>query len=72
MKWGKLNKTKYDDDSDNQDSDDDVNDAKEQDPELDIQQIKVSGAVNRIKSLSYSPIVAFWTDDGDVNILEFK
>jgi len=34
--------------------------------------VKISNTVNRIKSMNFMPIVAFWTDNGDFNIYDLR
>jgi len=69
MKMNKLYRTQNDDDSSN-DSSDDEND--QVNPDLYIQSIPMKSGINRIKSLLYSPIVALWTENGDLNIYDLS
>ena len=34
--------------------------------------IKIKHNVYRIKSLNYMPIIAYWTDNGDLNVMDVK
>ncbi|EAS04841.1 histone-binding protein RBBP4 or subunit C of Caf1 complex protein (macronuclear) [Tetrahymena thermophila SB210] len=71
MRWSKLHKTKYDDDSDYQDDDeDDINNDDE--PELALQSIQIKDPVNRIRAMQNSPLVAYWTENGDVTIADLS
>lgn len=67
MKWANLSQTKFDDD-------DEVNEDDE-DPDIVIQEIETTFDVNRIRTLGYSPIVAFWNDHGqggEVRIMDLS
>jgi ribosome assembly protein RRB1 len=59
-KWSRLHQTKYDDDPDapeNENEDD-------EDPVLVVQELETPYDVNRIRTLNNSPVVAFWSDTG--------
>jgi len=34
--------------------------------------IKIGSSVNRIKSLNYLPIVAFWSENAEVTVMDLK
>jgi hypothetical protein len=59
-KWTKLHRTRYDDDPEAVEEEENVDD----DPELFYQQAITTYDVNRIRSLNGSPVVAFWSDAG--------
>ena len=67
MKWSELHKTKYDDDSDGDavDADDVDNDAE---GKLDTLTIKHPSAVNRIRSMNGTGVVAVWSEDSSLTI----
>lgn len=68
----KLHKTKYDDDPDREDDEDpDVLN----DEEAEIRLSTVVGlkcGVNRIRTMNYQPIVAYWSENGDVVIVNMN
>ena len=64
MKWSNMQKTLKDDDSDN-DSSSDENEAE---PEMKFEVVPHKGAVNRIRSLHGTGIVATWNDEAEVGI----
>lgn len=59
-KWTKLHRTRFDDDPEAGDEEENV----DEDPELFYQQAITNYDVNRIRSLNGSPVVAFWNDAG--------
>lgn len=59
-KWTKLHRTRFDDDPEAADEEENV----DEDPELFYQQAITNYDVNRIRSLNGSPVVAFWNDAG--------
>jgi len=65
MKWEELCKTKNDDDSVDFDSDDSKDD---QEPEMHLLSIKQNSCINRIKTMSNSPIVALWNENCEVGL----
>lgn len=71
MRANNLYKTKYEDDSDDQQSDDE-NPNQKGEPELLSEQIPLKPSINRIRSLNYQPIVAAWCDNGDFIIVDMK
>ena len=60
IKWSNLHRTKYDDDSDAESDHSQDND----EAEFNVQSVNIWDNVNRIRSMNYMPIVAFWTEDG--------
>ena len=68
MKWYNMYKTKYDDDPEKCDSDDEGS----QNPYMKYQKVKIKGNVNRIKSMKNSYLNAVWTDNSTVEILNIS
>lgn len=69
MKLSKLHKTKYDDDSDRDDSEDeDILNDEEGEVQLDSV-VGLKHGVNRIRSMNHEPVVAYWSESGDVMIV---
>lgn len=58
MRLSNLVKTKFDDDSDYQGSDD-GNDVSDE-PQIRIENVPIKNNVNRIRSMQHMPIVAYW------------
>jgi len=69
MKWTKMCKTLKDDDSDGESSDEEEND---DDPVMLFEQVPHPGCVNRIRSMHGAPIVATWSDEGEVGIYDIQ
>lgn len=65
MKWSNLHKTKFDDDSEAIDEEDYEND---EEPDINILSINHDSAVNRIKSMNGTGVVALWSENGYVSI----
>jgi len=74
MKWSDMHKTLHDDDPVTENSEDDEEDlinkmnAKIKEPVLKFESIPHRGAVNRIRSLHGSSIVATWSEENEVGI----
>eukprot|EP01016_Furgasonia_blochmanni_P047994 TRINITY_DN7107_c0_g1_i1.p1 TRINITY_DN7107_c0_g1~~TRINITY_DN7107_c0_g1_i1.p1 ORF type:complete len:587 (+),score=125.17 TRINITY_DN7107_c0_g1_i1:304-2064(+) len=69
MKFTELHKTKHDDESDHQDSEDGDIDNDEE-PKLMIKSHPQKHPINRLKSLNGCPIVALWNENGEVIIVD--
>lgn len=69
MKWINLSKTLYDDQEENILDEDDAADAE---PGLFYEGIPHMGAVNRVRAMHGSNIVATWSDKGIVSIYDLK
>lgn len=67
MKWSNMQKTLNEDDSDESSDEDDEDDKKKQ-PVLRCEVIPHKGAINRIRSMYGTPIVATWNEDREVGI----
>ena len=67
MKWSQLHKTRFDDESQII-GEDDIEENDE--PELNVLSIKHPHAVNRIRSMNGSSIVALWDESGAVSIYD--
>ena len=65
MKWSNLTKTKYDDDSIDNFSD---NSKLDEEPDLECISINNKFSINRIRSLNYSPVIAFLDENSGVTI----
>jgi len=68
MKWDEMAKTV---DEDNVDSDDDNSDDDKKnyvEPVIRYESLPHKGAINRIRSMHGSPIVATWSEDAEVGI----
>lgn len=59
-KMANLQKTYYDDDSVDMNS----QDSNDQDPVITIEQIPVQSSINRIRSMNQEPIIATWNENG--------
>jgi ribosome assembly protein RRB1 len=74
MKWSDMHKTQHDDDSMSEHSDEDEEtlmnkmNNKIKEPVIRFESIPHRGAVNRIRSLHGSSIVATWSEDNEVGI----
>lgn len=74
MKWSEMVKTLHDDDMPQDNSEDDeediINKMNQAPPEpvIRYESIPHRGAVNRLRTLCGSPIVATWSDEGEVGI----
>jgi hypothetical protein len=64
MKWCDLNKTLYDDEEDM------IKD--EEESVLYYEGVPHKGAVNRLRTMHGSSIVATWSDEGEVSIFDLK
>ena len=72
MKLSKLHKTKHDDDSDH-DDEEDVDILNDEDGEVQMESVVgLRNGVNRIRTMCYQPIVAYWSENGDVVIANLK
>ena len=67
MKWSRLHKTRYDDDSDIIDEEDLDYD---EEPRLDVLSINHSEPINRIRSMNNTGVVALWDEGGRVSIYD--
>ena len=68
MKWCNLSKTLEEDLEEDQIKEDD----NEEEASLFYEGISHKGAVNRLRTLHGSNIVATWGDEGDVSIFDLK
>jgi len=66
MKWGEMHKTVNEDDDNS--SDDSDNETQRKEPVIRFESVPHRGAINRIKSMYGSPIVATWNEDAEVGI----
>jgi ribosome assembly protein RRB1 len=64
MKWSDMVKTAYDDDS----CDDSDEEHDRRDPTIRFETVPHRGGINRIRSMHGSPIVATWSEEGEVGI----
>ena len=69
-RWGKLHKTRYDDDPDAEGDDQDDDIANDDEAKVTVQEIDTTYSVNRLRSLNNSPIVSFWNDQGEIHIMD--
>lgn len=67
MKWSKLHKTHFDDESEIYDEEDEDNDDE---ASFNFLSIKHPHPINRIRSMNGSSIVAFWDESGAVSIYD--
>ena len=67
MKWSRLHKTKYDDDSDIIDEEDLDYD---EEPRLDVLSLSHPDPINRLRSMNNTGIVALWDESGRVSIYD--
>jgi len=67
MKWSRLHKTRFDDDSDVMDEDD-VN--GDEDPRLDFLSLNHPDPINRVRSMNGTGVVALWDEAGKVCIYD--
>lgn len=68
MKWSNLCQTKYDDDPEG-------NEENDEEPDVVIQEFETTYDINRIRTLNNSPIVAYWNDsgaNGEVRIMDLS
>ena len=78
MKWSEMEKTVHDDEIPREDSDDDEEDliakmnAKLKEPVIRCESVPHRGAVNRLRCLHGSSIVATWSDEGEVGIYDVQ
>lgn len=71
MKWAEMYKTdKEDEVNSDMDSDDEANAVRE--PIIRFETVPHRGAVNRIRSMHGSPIVATWNEDAEVGIYNIQ
>jgi ribosome assembly protein RRB1 len=72
MKLSKMHKTKYDDESDREDPEDgDI--MNDEEGEIHMQSVVgLKNGVNRIRTMNYQPIVAYWSENGDVVIANLR
>lgn len=66
MKWGEMHKTVNEDDDNS--SDDSGEETQRKEPVIRFESVPHRGAINRIKSMYGSPIVATWNEDAEVGI----
>ncbi len=66
MKWSNMYKTQYDDDSESDDDPDNL----DEDPMLLYEWIPLKAAVNRVRSMNNSSMVAAWMETGEVAIYD--
>ena len=67
MKWSNMHKTVNEDDIES-DSDEDAENDKYRQPVIRFESVPHRGAINRIRAMHGSPIVATWNEDGEVGI----
>jgi len=67
MKWSEMFKTVHEDES-NSDMDSDEEAEKFREPLIRFEAVPHRGAVNRIRSMHGSPIVATWNEDAELGI----
>ena len=67
MKWSDMVKTDKQDDVDS-DMDSDEADSLFKEPVMRFETVPHKGAVNRVRTMHGSPIVATWSEDGEVGI----
>jgi len=78
MKWSEMVKTLHDDDVPEDNSDDDEQDIIDKmnkappEPVIRFESIPHRGCVNRLRTLAGSPIVATWSDEGEVGIYNIQ
>ena len=65
MKWSDMHKTLHEDD---EFSDSEEEEANRREPIIRYEAVQHRGAINRIRSMHGSPIVATWNEDGEVGI----
>ena len=70
MRWYNMRKTKYDDDPDKGEDDDDIEEEDKINPFMKYEKIKVNGNINRVKSMKNSSICALWNDSPSVDIID--
>lgn len=58
-----MHKTKYDDESEDCEDEEDDDIMNDEEPEVEIAYIDTKYAVNRLRTLNSSPIVAFWNEN---------
>lgn len=74
MKWSEMVKTLHDDDVPEENSEDDEQDMIDKlnrtppEPVIRFESIPHRGCVNRVRALCGSPIVATWSDEGEVGV----
>jgi ribosome assembly protein RRB1 len=66
MKWGEMHKTVNEDDDNS--SEDSGEETQRKEPVIRFESVPHRGAINRIKSMYGSPIVATWNEDAEVGI----
>ena len=78
MKWSEMVKTLHDDDMPEDNSEDDEEDMINKmnktapEPVIRFESIPHRGAINRLRTLCGSPIVATWSDEGEVGIYNIQ
>ena len=65
MKWGDMNKTTFEDE---ECSDSEEEELRNREPIIRFEAIPVRGGINRIRSMHGTPIVATWSEEGEVAI----
>ena len=70
MKWSDMQKTLHDDDEVQSDEDEGSDNDHDKDPDLKLQVVPHKGAVNRIRSMHGTGIVATWNDEAEVAIYD--
>lgn len=67
-----MHKTKYDDDSEDWEDEEDGNLDNDEEPEFAQATVDIKYPVNRIKSLMSSSVVAFWNENAEVTIMDLS
>ena len=65
MKWSEMHKTLHEDD---ECSDSEEEEANRREPTIRFEAVQHRGAINRIRSMHGSPIVATWNADAELGI----
>ena len=65
MKWSEMHKTLNEDDEFSDSEEDEANHIQ---PTIRYEAVQHRGAINRIRSLHGSPLVATWNEDAEVGI----
>jgi len=68
MKWSDMVKNDKEDDVDSDEMDSDEENHMFREPTMRVEVVPHKGAVNRVRSMHGTPIVATWNEDGDVGI----
>ena len=71
-KMSKLHKTKYDDDSEDWEDEEDANIDNDEEPEFSQATVDIKYAVNRVRALNSSAIVAYWNENAEVCIADLS